>query len=387
MPEINLGLAASLLDKIRYNTGVARGSLTSQGTKAPDPALRWFSRNNFKKASAAFSGGSSSGGSSSDGSSSGGSWAVSSLNPADAEPAYPQANFQQSQYTVATNSLTVQGEVTYESTTKSPELTRYQAIVDTYIPGRYRDEPNASSRRIVSSRGTVFGLVRFYDYQLPEINKISSKAWELGHNHVRDPEVQKELAVVYMYITYASLDYLEEYHGVPLRDEVKLTLQSLVDFVSAGGTLAVGSEWFDFFENFDLLASDINEIFGTSIRDNKAAKYSSTTSPSSDVLVPKVFTSNQEPFRAYVPDYETTFSGGSSIFSDVVVYENVGAGKIVRFSGAQTSGGLPLLYDGEEMPSGRSKPYSIPMPSSFGTSLVAWTLGVPYEEIGDLKID
>jgi hypothetical protein len=153
MPEINLGLAASLLDKIRYNTGVARGSLTPQGTKASDPVLEWFSRNNYKKATAAFNGG---------------GWTSSSLNSADAGPAYPQVNFQQSQYTIATNNLTEQENAIGGNATGVFRPTRHQAIMDTYMPGRYRDEPNVGRRRgEIDVRIFCLAVVDENDGQLP----------------------------------------------------------------------------------------------------------------------------------------------------------------------------------------------------------------------------
>jgi hypothetical protein len=57
MTDINLGLSSSLLEKIRYSAAVARGSLTSQGTPAPDPSSGLFSRSNYKETTNAFNGG------------------------------------------------------------------------------------------------------------------------------------------------------------------------------------------------------------------------------------------------------------------------------------------------------------------------------------------
>lgn len=240
----------------------------------------------------------------------------------------------------------------------------------TEFGGLLLDQPNFLIRRR-PKRG-AFGLV-VWDDGSAVTEQVSSKFWKVALSDIGKPDVLEELAVIY----FTTVDTCFTYTGqlLPAFEAVRDS-----GFLDRGGTVVVNSEWGPSCGGRGtFLADDVNNIFGTSMVDLSAAVAGEGTG----ILTHPPLVS---PFKPHKTNLTTVFTGGIPIYTyegqAVVAYQNVLQGKVVRVGDSNMNGGHPELFDGDLAPI-----FGETLVASFGTGLLAWTLGVSYEDIGDIRVD
>lgn len=237
----------------------------------------------------------------------------------------------------------------------------------TEFGGLLLDQPNAMyrRRRIVSE---AFGLVVWNDGSVVT-EQVSSKFWRVALSDIGKPDILEELAVIYFTTVNSCFTYTGE-----LLSAFETVRNS--GFLDRGGTVVVNSEWGPGCAGGGtVLAADVNNTFGTSMIDLGVTTFEVTDHP-------PLFS----PFKVQKTSSTTAFTGGTPIYTyqgqAVVAYQDVSNGKVVRVGDSNLNGGYPELFDGDSDPTS-----GWPLEASFGTGLLAWTLGVLYEDIGDIRVD
>jgi hypothetical protein len=234
--------------------------------------------------------------------------------------------------------------------------------------GDSREEPNRLV--IPSTVSGAFAKVVWFGAVDTAPEQVTGLYWRVPVNFIGLEEYWSQMSVIYITTESRCFDY---------DGELREVLSALVPFVREGGLLVVNSEWgdprggiFSCARNVEQLDSDVNDAFGTTMRDQRVEARGSGGRTEFSVEPVGAVSSY---FKTQHVSKSTTFSGGTPIFISpnrevLVAYQSVGSGYVFRAGDANVSAGYPEFL---------VQPGTGGTQSSFAVGLLAFLADIPYE--------